>query len=72
MNLKNLIPAALVLALVLLTAPASRAQPGSGGPQPSGGPVQTPIDGGASLLLAGGAAYGWRRRRAAWPSGQWC
>ncbi|WP_425489802.1 PID-CTERM protein-sorting domain-containing protein [Hymenobacter citatus] len=34
--------------------------PGSGGPSP-GGPTQAPIDGGASLLLAAGAAYGVRR-----------
>ena len=39
------------------------AQPSSGGPQPGAGPTTTPIDGGASLLLAGGVAYGLRRLR---------
>ena len=39
-------------------------QPGSGGPQP-GAPTAVPIDGGASLLLAAGAAYGLKRLRAA-------
>lgn len=34
--------------------------PGSGGPTP-GGATQAPIDGGVSLLLAAGAAYGVRR-----------
>lgn len=57
-----------VLALV---APAG-AQPGSGGPGPApvpdpvpgGGPTEVPLDGGASLLLAGGVAYGLKRLRA--------
>ena len=40
------------------------AQPGSGGPQP-GAPTAVPIDGGASLLLAAGAAYGLKRLREA-------
>lgn len=35
--------------------------PGSGGPRPT----VVPIDGGASLLLAAGAAYGLRRLRKA-------
>ncbi|MBF9142844.1 hypothetical protein I2I01_14435 [Hymenobacter sp. BT439] len=42
------------------------AQPGSGGPGP-GTPVtpatDVPLDGGASLLLAAGAAYGLKRLR---------
>ena len=40
--------------------------PGSTGPQP-GAPTGVPLDGGASLLLAGGVAYGLnnlRQRRA--------
>ena len=42
------------------------AQPGSGGPGPGGNPAaQVPLDGGASLLLAGGVAYGLRRLRQA-------
>ena len=40
----------------------ARAQPGSGGPTP-GAATAVPIDGGASLLLAGGVAYGLRRLR---------
>ena len=50
---------------VLFTAAAALAQPGSGGPTPLGGPTQTPIDGGVSLLLAAGGAYGLKRLRAA-------
>jgi len=53
----------LLLAGLLLTATfAAHAQPGSGGPQP-GTVTSTPIDGGASLLLAGALAYGVRRLR---------
>lgn len=53
------------VAAVLFTAVAALAQgsgtsPGSGGPTPT----QTPIDGGASLLLAAGGAYGLKRLRA--------
>ena len=33
------------------------AQPNSGGPQPGAGPTGVPLDGGASLLLAGGIGY---------------
>ncbi|MGI4741346.1 MAG: PID-CTERM protein-sorting domain-containing protein [Janthinobacterium lividum] len=40
---------------------AAHAQPSNGGPQPV--PTAVPIDGGASLLLAGGVAYGLRRMR---------
>lgn len=52
-----------ILCLLLLAgaAPAALAQPGGGGPQPGGGPTGVPIDGGASLLLASGVAYGLRR-----------
>jgi len=39
------------------------AQPNSGGPQPGAGPTGVPLDGGASLLLAGGVAYGLKRLR---------
>lgn len=44
---------------------AAHAQtPGTGGPQPSApDPTQVPIDGGASLLLASGVAYGLKRLR---------
>jgi hypothetical protein len=49
---------------VLSLSFSARAQPGSGGPAPAVVvPTETPIDGGASLLLAAGAAYGLRRLR---------
>ena len=54
----------LLLGLALLLSPAARAQPGSGGPGPGGNPAaQVPLDGGASLLLAGGLGYALRRLR---------
>jgi hypothetical protein len=46
-----------LLAALMLLAFASHAQPSSGGPTPA------PIDGGISVLLAGGAAYAVRRLR---------
>lgn len=55
----------LVLALLLLGA-AAQAQPGSGGPGPGTqppDPTVVPLDGGASLLLAGGVGYAIRRLR---------
>ena len=55
--MKNLFFTALLLALCGL----AQAQPGSGGPAP--GAVVTPIDGGASLLLASGLALGLKRLR---------
>ena len=48
--------------LLGLSALASHAQPSSGGPQPAA-PTATPIDGGASLLLAGGIALGLKKLR---------
>lgn len=47
-------------AIFLCTALASQAQPSSGGPTPVTG---VPIDGGISVLVAGGAAYALRRLR---------
>ena len=38
-------------------------QPTTGGPTPGTPPTSVPIDGGASLLLAAGAAYGLKRLR---------
>lgn len=52
----------LPLAALLLFALTSQAQPGSGGPTP-GPATGAPIDGGISVLLAGGAAYAVRRLR---------
>ena len=53
----------LTAALLLSVGGLAQAQtPGSGGPQPSApDPTQVPIDGGASVLLASGVAYGLRR-----------
>jgi hypothetical protein len=56
----------LLACCVLLNLPAV-AQPGSGGPgpgNPTADPTAVPLDGGASLLLAGGVAYGIRQIRA--------
>ncbi len=56
------IAAALLLAGA--THQATAQTPGTGGPQPSApDPTQVPIDGGASLLLAGSVAYGLRKLR---------
>lgn len=57
--LSRLLPA---LTLVLAFAGAVLAQPGSGGPAP-GAVTAVPIDGGVSLLLAGGVAYGLKHLR---------
>ena len=56
-----------VAASMLFTAAAALAQPGSGGPLPTttNSPTAIPLDGGASLLLAAGGAYGLKRLRAA-------
>lgn len=53
---------ALLLAVGALASHSARAQPSSGGPVPTA-PVTTPIDGGASLLLASGLALGLRKLR---------
>ena len=52
----------LLLTGLLLTAAVGYAQsPGSGGPTPN--PAAVPLDGGSSLLLAAGVAYGVRQLR---------
>ena len=60
-------PLAVVRVLVLVAVATSPgwAQPGSGGPGPGPAvdPTAVPIDGGASLLLAGGVGYALRRLR---------
>jgi len=54
----------LLLSATLLLALGANAQPGSGGPGPGTlDPTEVPLDGGASLLLATGVAYGLRRLR---------
>ncbi len=43
---------------------AQSGDPGSGGPNPTNtDPTQVPIDGGASLLLASGVAFGLKKLR---------
>ena len=55
----------LLALAVLLSLPAVAQQPTTGGPMPSTpDPTAVPLDGGASLLLAGGVAYGIRQLRA--------
>ena len=52
----------LVLLFFLLAASAQAQGPSDGGPAPGGAPaIETPLDGGASALLATGVAYGLRR-----------
>ena len=60
-----LIPVTTVFLFLLTNFGALAQGPGSGGPEPQQPqqPTAVPIDGGASLLLAAGAAYGWRRMR---------
>lgn len=66
MNMKKLF---LATALLLAAAGLAQAQaPATTGPTPTSplaDPTQVPIDGGASLLLASGVAYGLRQRRRA-------
>ncbi len=58
--------ARLLFAALLLSGAAAQAQaPPTGGPQPmpAASTTNTPIDGGVSILLASGAAYGLKRLR---------
>ena len=55
--------AALVLAVWALSSAAALAQPTTGGPTPDANPTAVPLDGGASLLLAGGIGYAVRKLR---------
>lgn len=55
----------VLIGLLALAWSAVSAQPTTGGPQPGTvDPTAIPLDGGASLLLAAGATYGWGRLRA--------
>ena len=57
--------AALVAAVWGLASLAAQAQPTTGGPTPGAQvtPTPVPLDGGASLLLAGGIGYAVRKLR---------
>ncbi len=58
------ISVAAALLLAGATQQAMAQNPSTGGPQPSApDPTQVPLDGGASLLLAGSVAYGLRKLR---------
>ena len=59
---KILTSATQIAAVCALTSLSALAQPGSGGPAP-GATTSVPIDGGASLLLAGGIGYAVRKLR---------
>lgn len=62
--MKHLVNSTLLLiAIWALTSLSALAQPTSTGPAPGAPAATVPIDGGASLLLAGGVAYGLRRLR---------
>ena len=57
-----------ILSAMLLLALGAQAQPGSGGPGPGTPvtpvtPTDVPLDGGASLLLASGVAFGLKKLR---------
>ncbi|WP_460551595.1 PID-CTERM protein-sorting domain-containing protein [Hymenobacter daeguensis] len=59
--LTRLLPA---MALAIAFGGVALAQPGSGGPGPGiPDPTAVPLDGGASLLLASGVAYGIKHLR---------
>ena len=54
-----------VVALSVFLSLSAVAQPSTGGPAPgTPPPAAVPLDGGASLLLAGGVAYGIRQLHA--------
>lgn len=63
--MKSFILTRLLPALVLVVAVGSAvmAQPDSGGPLPGSTATAVPLDGGVSMLLAGGVAYGLSRFR---------
>ena len=58
--LTRLLPVLILLVAVGETVLAQA--PADGGPSPTG-PTAIPLDGGVSLLLAGGVAYGLKRLR---------
>ena len=51
------------LVVGLLAATPAVAQPSTGGPAPQADPTAVPLDGGASLLLASGVAFGLKKLR---------
>jgi hypothetical protein len=68
MRIPTFVRSLAVAAVLLLAGSAQQAMaqtPGSGGPTPTDpvAPTDVPLDGGASLLLAGSVAYGLRKLR---------
>ncbi len=67
MHKTTLLRSATIAAALLLAGAAQQAMaqsPGTGGPTPTTpAPTDVPVDGGASLLLAGSVAYGLRKLR---------
>ncbi len=67
MHTTTLFRSVTIAAALLLTGAAQQAMaqaPGTGGPTPSTPtPTDVPVDGGATLLLAGSVAYGLRKLR---------
>jgi len=55
--------AGALVAGLLAAAPAVAQQPSTGGPTPQADPTAVPLDGGASLLLASGVAFGLKKLR---------
>lgn len=65
MRIPTLLRLFSAVALLLATGSAQHAlaqSPSTGGPTPAA-PTEVPLDGGASLLLAGSVAYGLRKLR---------
>ena len=62
-TLRLFVAAAGVCLLAGALTPVLAQGPGSGGPAPGTPAAEVPLDGGASLLLAAGAAYGLKRLR---------
>lgn len=63
--IKHSLVIAFIFSLGIVTGMAQTAPP-NGGPRPPvlpPDPVEIPIDGGASLLIAGGVAYGLKKLR---------
>ena len=66
MCIRTLLRSSSVFAVLLVAGSAQQAlaQADSGGPFPTvPNPTEVPLDGGASLLLAGSVAYGLRKLR---------
>ena len=65
--MKHILLLVVLLGAGQLALPAAAQNPGDGEASPGGPqqqqPTAVPLDGGASLLLAGGVAYGLRRLR---------